>query len=138
MEAEEEEREVATASAALFGAAEGETRFGDDGMDGSELPSSFAMPLLARDEEVAVASFTVVVDDARLKTVATGLSMVVDAKITVARANAARAVVVISTTKEVVTALLMVADFHVPFRTAPRNRSASDVVVRTVESHDAP
>ncbi|KAH7481731.1 uncharacterized protein KRP23_4908 [Phytophthora ramorum] len=51
MEADEEEREVATASAALFGGAEGEPRFDDDGMDGSDLPPSFALPLLTRGDE---------------------------------------------------------------------------------------
>ncbi|KAE9236993.1 hypothetical protein PF005_g839 [Phytophthora fragariae] len=51
MEAEEEAREVATASAALFDGAEGEPRFDDEGMDGSDLPPSFAMPLLARGDE---------------------------------------------------------------------------------------
>ncbi|KAF4323022.1 hypothetical protein BBO99_00003382 [Phytophthora kernoviae] len=178
MEAEEEEREVATASAALFGGAEGETHFDDDGMDGSELPSSFTMPLLTRDEEedadnavamevvldakwkaaqssivvrdaqhpvweVGGASFTEVVDGARLKIVATGHSMVADAKITVAQASAAHAAVVINTIKEVVTASLTVVDLHALSRTAPRNKyngiseSASDDAVRMVESHDA-
>ncbi|KAG2864640.1 hypothetical protein PC113_g4387 [Phytophthora cactorum] len=52
MEAEEEAREVATASAALFGGTEGEPRFDDDdGMDGSDLPPSFAMPMLPRGDE---------------------------------------------------------------------------------------
>ncbi|RLN50374.1 hypothetical protein BBJ29_009699 [Phytophthora kernoviae] len=93
--------------------------------------------------EVGGASFTEVVDGARLKIVATGHSMVADAKITVAQASAAHAAVVINTIKEVVTASLTVVDLHAPSWTAPRNKYngifeyASDDAVRMVESHDA-
>ncbi|KAI9907382.1 hypothetical protein PsorP6_004705 [Peronosclerospora sorghi] len=51
MEAENEEREVATASAALFGGNECETHFDDERTEGLELSPSFAMPLLTRGYE---------------------------------------------------------------------------------------
>ena len=74
----------------------------------------------------AAAKRMVVVDDAKLKTVAIGLSMADDAKSTVALASAVHIVNVASTTRVAAIVFHMVAASPARFQTAQRNRYESN------------